>query len=232
MRLFVKEGCSVDSDKLNFTLGGSETQIDVFTHFEDSDIAAQVDCTHINRVFFDFIEEADQYKTIGHHMEQIVTFSDHGETILDILIVFKVFVPKSGNNVTLFNEISVLSSNSALNSSCVTFSVVSDLTEVFAASFDGLNHVEEFEEIDNTVLIAVVLFEDSVSLFLGEDAVAHVFDHLAELSCLDGSVLVFVVVLESLHDLGAVFSREYFLVLERNSVVRSGVDHIFRFLFN
>jgi hypothetical protein len=97
-----------------------------------------------------------------------------------------------------------MSSYSAFNSGCVTFSVLANLSEVFAAALNGLDHIEELEEVNDTVLIAIVLFEDSVYLFLSNHAVTHVFEHFAKLAALDGFVLVFVVVLEGLHNLGAV----------------------------
>ena len=134
-------------------------------------------------------------------MEKVVTFSHHGEAILHIFIIFEVLVPKSGNNVALFYQVGVLCSYSSLNSGSVTFSVFADRSEVFVGSLDRLNHIEELQEINDTVLVAVVFLEDSVNLVAGQIAVAHVFQHLRELACLDGFVGVFVVVLECLHNL-------------------------------
>jgi len=103
MRYLIKEGGGVDSDKFNFSLGSSETQVDVFTNFEDAKVAAQIDSTHIDGVFFDFIQQSNQDQTVGHNVEQVVTFGCHREAILDVLIVFEVFVPKSSNHIAFFD---------------------------------------------------------------------------------------------------------------------------------
>jgi len=93
MWFLIKKSGGIDSNQLNFSLGSSEAQVDVFTNFEDAKVAAHIDSTHIDGIFFDFIQQTNQDHAIGHNVEQVVTFGHHREAILDVLIVFEVFVP-------------------------------------------------------------------------------------------------------------------------------------------
>lgn len=89
MRLLFEERISIDTNKLDSTLGGCKTEIDVLMDLKSvyNTILAQIDSPHIYSVLIDSTERTDQHHSIAHHMPQVIAVRLDREPIPDVLVL-------------------------------------------------------------------------------------------------------------------------------------------------
>lgn len=176
MRLLLEEDRRVDTDKLNLTFGGSETQLDILSGFENvaDAVLTLINSSHVDCLLIDDVEHANEDHAVGHDVPQVVTFRVDGEALTHKLVVVENIVEKSCDGVPFFKLVRVLGAlNKTSGGSGLAPSVLS--AEVSLFFLDLEDHLEVLVPVDDTVAVGVVFSEKIFNLLLGHISTTHIF---------------------------------------------------------
>ena len=115
VRGFVKEGLCVDADDLDHGLGDGERLVEVLPDLVDVQVATLVDCTHIDGVLLDVVNEVNQCHTVRARMEEIITTGIDGKALTHKLVIFACAIDSARNYTNLFVEIVVVTTSFGLH---------------------------------------------------------------------------------------------------------------------
>jgi hypothetical protein len=206
MWLLLKEYGLLNTDELNFTFGSCEAERNILTGFKNvaDAILAFVDGSHVDGVFVDNAEHADEDHTVGHDMPQVIALGVNREALTYILIVRQHIVEKPCDCVSLFELKRVLGTlDEARSGGSLTISVLSEDLPLFL--LDLQHHLEVLVPVDDAVGVGVVFAEKRLDFFVCHVGAAHILEEGFEFALLDLAVAGLVEVLETSNDSNLLF---------------------------
>ena len=177
MWLLLKEYRLLNTNELNFTFGSCEAERNILTGFKNvaDAILAFVDGSHVDGVFVDHAEHADEDQTVGHDMPQVVALGVNREALTYILIVRKHIIEESCDRVPLFELERVLGTlDEASGRGSFAISVLSEDLTLFLLNLQ--HHLEILVPVDDAVGVGVVFAEKSFDFFVCHVGAAHILE--------------------------------------------------------